>query len=289
MKPFIKIPGGKSKLLPSIINNLPKTFDSLQWTYIEPFTGGGAVVLALLEKYNKSINKIIINDLNKNIHNLWLNILNNPTDLMEQLTILDDDGEAYYYNREQLNKLLDLEDNYLYSLQKASLFLYNNKHCFNGLIRTNKQGKYNTPKGNYYNVKLYNKDNILAIYNNFKTKYVRITNKDFQQTCEELISSKFYTKNTLVYLDPPYIPKSITANFTSYTPQGFSLYDHRRLKLVLDLLDSKNINFLLSNADTPFTRELFKGYNIVEITAKRSIAAKSSSRADVKELLIKNY
>jgi DNA adenine methylase len=286
LKPFIKCLGGKTKLLPVLDQNLPPDFESKQWTYDEPFLGGGALLLHLMEKYpTKVIKQAYGNEFNEHLAYSWIHVISACPELVEMLERVSkiDYSENYDSTRIWFNEHCKVG-----SVDNTAYFMYLNHTCFNGLCRFNQKGKFNAPIGSYTNPKIFDKENLTNLNIALKDR-VTIFNDDFQTHIETMLRQKQYGKNTLVYMDPPYIPLSITSNFTTYTPNGFGLYDHKRIRLVLDLLDSKGIKFMLSNSSTPLTYEIFKGYNIIEIDGKRSISAKVSGRKTVKEVLIKNY
>jgi DNA adenine methylase len=285
LKPPLKICGGKTKLLSILDSYLPPDFANKKWTYDEPFLGGGAFMLHLLEKYPKNLVKVIGNELNVHVCSVWDNIIHQCPELVTALDRVSqiDYSENYYSTRIWFNE--HCEEG---SVESSAYFMYLNHTCFNGLIRFNSRGEFNSPIGSYTNPKIFDRENISNLHQALKDK-VELRCEDFQDHIQGMFKNKKFTKNTFVYLDPPYIPRSLTSSFTSYTPDGFGLYDHKRLKLILDLLDSKGVKFMLSNSHTPLTFETYRGYSVVELESKRSIAAKSDSRKAVKEVLIKNY
>ena len=114
-------------------------------------------------------------------------------------------------------------------------------------------------------------------------KSVNILTGDFDQIRPLIKSGDF------VYLDPPYFPLTKTSNFTSYTTNGFLLQDQLRLKDFCDYLNGIGAFFLQSNSSSDDVFNLYKGYTIEMVNAKRSINSDATKRGNVKETFIFNY
>lgn len=272
--PFVKWVGGKRQLLPEITKYSPKTFK----TYFEPFVGGGAVLFELQPK------QAIVNDINKELINLYSVIQNNVDELIAILSNQNEysnNSECYYKIRE-----LDREQqkyNRLTGIERAARILYLNKTCYNGLYRVNSMGEFNSPFGSYKNPNIVNEITLRAVNKYFNDSNIKFLNGDFEKAI------KTAKKEDFVYFDPPYAPISKTSNFTGYNESGFGESEQIRLKILCDSLNKKKIKFLLSNSDCDFIRELYKDYYIVTIQAKRSINSNGNNRGAVSEVLIKNY
>lgn len=161
--------------------------------------------------------------------------------------------------------------------------MYLNKTCYNGLYRVNKKGQFNTPFGSHKNVNIVNEDTIKKMSTFLNTNDIQIFNEDYKKILSGV------KKGDFVYLDPPYVPLSISSNFTSYTENGFGLKDQEELKLECDKLNKKGVKFLLSNSDSPLIRELYADYDIIIVKANRFINSKGNKRGKINEVLIKNY
>lgn len=291
-RPFVKWAGGKGQLIDILKSNLPVGFGDTITRYAEPFVGGGALLFALLNEY--TFEEVYINDNNKELINVFKVIKSDCEKLISKLEFLQEEyknldaeqqQEYYYSKRESFN---DIELNEETSIEKASLFIFLNKTCFNGLYRVNKAGKFNVPAGKYKNPLICDKDNLRNISN--KIKNVVICSCDYHDV------ENFADENTLVYFDPPYRPLNATSAFTSYTENQFDDSDQVSLAELFKKLDSKGVKVMLSNSDPHNTNfednffdDLFAGYDIQRITATRSINSKAEKRGDVTELLIKNY
>lgn len=272
--PVVKWVGGKRQLLPEIKKCLPKNFN----TYFEPFVGGGAVLFEIQPK------KVIVNDINKELINLYSVIQNNVDELINVLSDSNkyaNTAECYYAIRE-----LDREPqkyNQLTGIERAARILYLNKTCYNGLYRVNSMGEFNSPFGSYKNPNVVNEITLRAVSKYFNNSNIKFLNGDFEK------SLKTAKKGDFVYFDPPYAAISKTSNFTGYNENGFGESEQIRLKELCDTLNKKEIKFLLSNSDCEFIRDLYKDYNIITIQAKRAINSNGNNRGLVSEVLIRNY
>lgn len=269
IKPFIKWVGGKTQLLDELKTRLPEIYDK----YYEPFIGGGALLFSIQPE------KAIINDYNKEVSNLYNIVKNKPNELISDLQ-KHENTESYFYairsldrNKKEFNKLSDVE--------RASRFVYLNKTCYNGLYRVNRNDEFNVPFGKYKNPLICDNKNIINASRYLKN--VEILNLDFEEVLKTATSGDF------VYLDPPYDVISKTASFTEYNKDGFSKEDQIRVKKVCDNLTSKNVKWMLSNANTQFIKNLYSEYNIEIVDAKRSINSKGYKRTGITEVIIRNY
>jgi DNA adenine methylase len=270
--PFIKWVGGKRQLLPELRRHIPVTFNH----YYEPFIGGGALLLDLQPE------KATICDLNPELVNAYTVVRDNFNLLkwyLEQHK--ENHDEIYYY------KIRDYDrDTYRFRLippvQKAARFIYLNKTCYNGLWRVNKKGQNNTPIGSNKGKlaqNVFNCENLWRVSDYLQGK--EIFQADYKQ-----INPSY---GDFVYFDPPYYPVALKPNFTAYTALDFNGECHMELKQFIDILTERGVKVLLSNSNADFIRELYQGYEIIEVDAARLVNSRVSGRGKVKELLIKNY
>ena len=269
-KPFLKWAGGKTQLLPVLSEHIPGKFDC----YHEPFLGAGALFFHLQPS------NAVIADINQDLINCYKCIRNELDLVLGHIDSFPINEEFYYALREEDRHTLFVEGSLEY---KAARLIYLNKLCYNGLFRVNKLGQFNVPYGKYKNPKIYDWQNLMDINSYFFGNYVEISSADFEQVISRSKSGDF------VYCDPPYDVVSPTSNFTGYAMGGFTKEDHERLKLAIDRASRRSVKILQSNADTPFIRNLYKDYEIIEVQAKRAINSKADKRGNVTELLIKNY
>ena len=271
LKPFIKWVGGKRQLLPELHKRLPVKFNS----YFEPFIGGGALMWSL---DRAKIQKIVINDYNYELANLYTVVKEQPEQLLKDLS-KHQNTEPYYY------KIREMDRTPIYPIRspviKASRFIYLNKTGFNGLYRVNASGQNNVPFGRYKNPCIVDEEGIRTCSDFLQN--VEVLNGDF-----ELIRPML-DENSFVYLDPPYAPLSATSSFTGYTDKGFNEDMQLRLKEFCDYIDSIGAKFMLSNSSAPLVYNLYSGYHIDEVLASRAVNCKAGGRGKVTELIIRNY
>ena len=293
LKPFVKWAGGKNQLLPNIQIKYPLGLGKNINKYCEPFVGGGAVLFDILSNYN--IKEILINDINKELINTYKQIKTNVSKLIKNLSSIQNEywnlntkEQKQFYNekRERFN-YLKLNGNKNVNIEKATLFIFLNKTCFNGLYRVNRDGKFNVPKGLYKSPIICDEKN-LEVINKLLTN-VSIIYGDFE-LCENFID-----KNTFVYVDPPYRPLNNTASFTAYDKMNFDDNEQKRLCRFIDKIVNKGAKIVLSNSDPKnidsndnFFDDLYSKYSITRIDAKRVINSKGNNRGLIKELLIAN-
>ena len=267
-KPIVKWVGGKRQLLGALKANLPKKYNR----YFEPFIGGGALFFELGPK------NAVINDYNEELINLYRVIQQKPHQLIADLKKHINDKEYYYQIR-----ALDRDESYdrLSDVERASRFVYLNKTAYNGLWRVNKKGQHNVPFGRYKNPTICDEETILQAHEILK--HTTILCGDFEQVKPMIEPGDF------VYFDPPYVPLSATANFTSYTDQGFDEAMQVRLRDFCNYIDSIGAYFLLSNSYTPFVLDLYKEYTVLTVQANRALNCKAEGRGKINEVLVKNY
>lgn len=264
--PFLKWAGSKRFLADEILRRLPAKIG----TYYEPFVGGGAVFFALAAEGR--FKQAVIGDANGELMTLYSVIRESPSNLMTFLAVGHAQNEKSYY------KIRAQDPNTLTPLARAARTLYLNKVGFNGLYRVNKKGGFNVPWGKQEGRALFDADNILACSKALAE--VTLTWLDFGMTIGTA------GRRDAVYFDSPYVPVSTTANFTTYTAGGFGLADQTRLRDVAKALDARGVRVLLSNADTPLVRKLYRGFKIERVEAPRRVNSKGTKRGNVGELLI---
>ena len=292
-KPFIKWVGGKGQLLPEINKLYPIELGKTINKYAEIFIGGGAVLFDILSKYR--LDEVYISDKNLELINTYKSIRDNIDILIkslkemeEEYIPLDDENRKIYYyeKRQKYNKLkINIEEN---NIEKASLFIFLNKTCFNGLYRVNKKGEFNVPMGAYKNPKICDKENLKNV--SMALKNVKIIYADYRE------SESFIDEKTFVYIDPPYRPLNTSSSFTSYTENDFSDKEQIELAEYIDVLNKKGAKIVISNSDPKnnniddnFFDELYKNYNINRVKATRMLNSNASLRGAINELLITNY
>ena len=272
-KPFVKWAGGKRQILDELKKHVPNEYN----TYYEPFIGGGALLFELSPK------KAVINDSNKELMNVY-DVLCDDKKFKKMCNVLNsyeaNHSEEFYY--EIRNKDREkMQFNRLADYTRAARTIYLNKACFNGLYRVNSKNEFNVPFGKKTKVNTYDGGNLITVSNYLTMNDVKILSVDF----EECVKSA--KKGDFVYFDPPY--DSDTNTFNSYTEDGFGKEEQRRLARVFKELDERGVYVMLSNHNTTLVNELYEGYNIYVIEAKRNINSKGNKRGKVEELIITNF
>lgn len=272
LKPITKWVGGKRQLLDDLNALKPEKFNR----YFEPFIGGGAFLFSLAPE------NAVINDFNSDLVNLYRVVKDKPKELISKLEEhAKNNAKEYYLDLRELDRSEAI--NQLSDVEKAARILYMLKVDFNGLYRVNSKNQFNVPYGRYKNPKIADHDNIMSVSNFFNESKIEILNGDFADAVKSAETGDF------VYFDPPYIPVTPTAAFTSYTSAGFNIADQERLRDLFFELDKKGVNVMLSNSDVGLVHELYKGANIHLVQAKRSINSKGDKRGKVGEVIITNY
>ena len=269
--PVLKWVGGKRQLLGEITPLLPGQIT----TYCEPFLGGGAVLFSLQPA------NAIVNDLNADLITVYEVIRDDVEALIASLKHHENTA-AYFYAIRDMDRD-KAKYRALSKVERASRMIYLNKTCFNGLFRVNSSGEFNTPFGQYKNPNIVNEPVLRAVSCYFRDSGIRFYSEDFAATLDRVEAGGF------VYLDPPYDPVSDTASFTGYNKGGFDKSEQIRLKQCCDDLTRRGVKFLLSNSATPFIRELYQGYEMTIVKAKRAINADATKRGAIEEVLIRNY
>lgn len=268
LKPILKWVGGKRQLLDDILPLIPQCS-----TYVEPFVGGGAVLLSLQPK------KAVINDYNAELINVYVCVRDHLEELLEMLERHKELNSAgHFYKVRALDREPGFED--LPPVERAARIIYLNKTCYNGLYRVNSAGQFNSPYGKYKNPAIVNEPVVRAM-STYLNGGVKILCGDYGQALKGL------RKGAFVYLDPPYMPISSSSSFTGYTEGGFGYDEQARLKEECDKLASKGIHFMQSNSDCPEIRALYSDYEILTVKAKRAINSRGNRRGEINEVLIR--
>lgn len=264
IRPFVKWAGGKSRVLPDLLPHLPKAH-----CLVEPFVGGASVFL------NTDYRRYVLGDINADLIALYRHVKNDTEAVITMARHFFETGnslEAYATYRDIFNLTPA-------SIYRAALFLYLNRHGYNGLCRYNQNGRYNVPYGKYK-----------APY--FPELEIRQFAEKANDTKALFLCCSF--KNTLnvvsndsvIYCDPPYLPDNDTADFTQYYTRPFTPDDHQQLvNSLLDAHRKYHVPIVVSNSDTPATREIYKSFRLSEINVMRSISADSNNRKTAKEVI----
>jgi len=270
VKPVLKWAGGKRQLLEPILSFVDRAFPDRIEKYYEPFAGGAAVFFALVAR--GKFERARLSDMN--------------ADLIRVYTALRDDADSVIL---ELKKLLELghSEEVYYKVRakrvtklsaRAARLIYLNRTGYNGLYRVNRSGEFNVPFGRYKKPRILDEPRLLAAAHALQG--VELLVEDFEQSC------KAAKRGDFVYFDPPYVPVSKTSSFSAYHSVAFSLAEHERLAKTFAKLTKRGVSILLSNSDTPETRELYQAFDTRTVHATRAINSKGAQRGTVPELLV---
>lgn len=262
VKPFLKWAGNKHRVRDNITPYLPE-----RKRLIEPFAGSCAISLAThYENY-------LIADTNSDLIDMYNHIKYHSDSIIEETEGLfvpeNNNSEEFYTLRSEFNEINA-------SIRKSALFIYLNRHCFNGLCRYNRKGKFNVPFGKYKSPKCPTLD--ILSFSEFSMR-AEFVNQSFQETFA------MAGKDDVIYCDPPYVPLSATSNFTAYSKESFGPLLQEDLAVIAESTASGGVPVLISNHNIPITRDLYSSALIKSFDVQRLISSKAASRGKVSELL----
>ena len=265
-QPYLKWPGSKRKLVTAIAQTLPERFRIQR--LIEPFVGSGAVALAL------PFESAILTDVNADLIESHRQSITDPSGLINRLGNLfvpeNNTAESFLRLREEFNMSTD-------PTRRAELFIYLNRHCFNGLVRFSKTGRFNSPFG--------------------RIAHPHLPEKEINEFCHRLRCATFYVSDfratmakagagNFVYCDPPYLPLSASSNFTAYSASGFSEDAHEELVDSARDAVERGATVVISNHDTPASRRIYcDADEIRSLSVLRTVSCHGDGRRQVPELM----
>ena len=260
--PFLKWAGGKAKIIDRIKAQMPEGH-----RLIEPFCGSATVFL------NTDYQENLIADTNHDVINIYQHIQREKEDFIEysrQLFKPESNNADFYY--EQRKEFNDTKDKRL----RAALFLYLNKHGYNGLCRYNSSGGFNVPFGKYKKVTFPEKYIINFIK---KANHAEFIVQDYETT---MLSAR---TGDVIYCDPPYVPLNASNSSFRYVEKIFSMKQQEELAQLARQTAQRGIPVLVSNHLTDFTQEIYAGAEITQFSVRRSISCKAEQREKASELL----
>jgi DNA adenine methylase len=262
--PFLKWAGGKRQVLPALRESIPKSFGR----YYEPFVGGGALFFDLKPK------RALLSDTNGELIKSYQVVRDNVGGLIKCL-------KKHIYEEEHYYEVRAWDTSKRTAIELAARMIFLNKTGFNGLYRVNSKGLFNVPFGRHKNPTICDVKNLKACSDLLqKTK---IESADFKTISRRPRADDF------VYFDPPYIPLSRTANFTSYQKNGFGMDNQELLATVFEKLAERGVQVMLSNSDVPWMHDRYASFNIRTIQARRNVSSNSASRGPVGEVIVTSY
>jgi DNA adenine methylase len=263
-KPFLKWAGGKTRVLEHIFSILPKGK-----RLVEPFCGSGSVFL------NADFDEYLVADINPDLINLFQLVKNEGDEFISYcksfFTAKNNTQDSYTWLRNVFNTTITIR-------LKSALFIYLNRHGFNGLCRYNSKGGFNVPFGRYTKPYFPEKE---LMYFKEKSQKVRFLNADFRSM------TQYLKTGDVIYCDPPYVPLTDTANFTAYSKGSFTYKDQVELAEWARNNSKKGFPVLISNHDTPVSRKVYESAQIIKsIKVQRHISCDGKNRKEAKELLV---
>jgi DNA adenine methylase len=280
-RPFLKWAGGKRSLLKQYesffkADGLAST--SVE-TYYEPFVGSAAVFFHL--QAEGVAQRYVLSDVNAELVNVYQVVRDELDPLIELLIEYQQrHNRAHYYSVRRR----DRDPQWLASasaVERAGRLLYLNRTCFNGLWRVNSRGEFNVPMGQYQQPRIVREELLRAA--SAALTAVELRASPFDEAVRDAGAGDF------VYFDPPYVPLSETSSFTSYAADGFNLADQERLADTFRDLNDRGCRVMLSNSDHPLVHELYDGFRIETVSARRRINSQADGRGPINEVVVLNY
>jgi DNA adenine methylase len=275
--PFLKWAGGKAKLVPALLELLPREGPL---AYHEPFVGAGAVFFGL--EAERRLRSAALNDMNEELIGTYEAVRDRVDEVIAELASVS----AEYLGRADQHSRAE----HYYDVRaqrptnpaaRAARMVFLNRTCFNGLYRVNRKGEFNVPHGDYARPRILDADGLRAC--SAALAGAALSTLDFEEACLSAGAGE------LVYLDPPYQPLTPTANFTSYTSADFGEGEQRRLADVFRDLTRRGVRAILSNSAHPAVEALYRGYPMRRIPMARAINSDGSKRGPVEELVVTNF
>jgi DNA adenine methylase len=264
-RPFLKWAGGKGQLLGQYQRLLPQRYSR----YFEPFAGGAALFFHLRP------GGAALSDSNGELIDTYRAVRDEVEPLIDALKQHRYEEGHYYATRDRDPRALPLHE-------RAARTIFLNRTGFNGLYRVNRKGNFNVPLGRYTNPLICDEKNLRACA--VALRGVQLEARDFSEVQDRA------RKGDFVYLDPPYVPISDTADFTAYVPGGFGWEQQLRLHEVFLELARRGVKVMLSNSDAGRLRELYEDFDIEDVAATRSINSIGTRRgAKVREIVVRSF
>lgn len=262
MRPFLKWAGNKFRIIERVKKRLPQGK-----RLVEPFVGSGAVFL------NTEFERYLLCDSNRDLITLYTLLKDESAAFIDSVRPLFSERhntpERYYALREEFNHCEELP-------RRAALFVYLNRHGYNGLCRYNASGGFNVPFGRYKRP-YFPEEEMLAFAR--KAQRAQFRHQDFATTMKNC------RRGDVIYCDPPYLPLSPSANFTSYSAGGFAMPQQQQLAELSIHCASRGIPVLISNHNTPIARDIYQGATLQRFFVQRYISCNGTQRNKAGELL----
>jgi DNA adenine methylase len=214
----------------------------------------------------------LLGDINTGLIEAYAVIQERPDEIHKAVSAIPDREARYYEERGKNPKKLS-------RFNRAVRFVYLNRHCFNGIFRTNAQGAFNVPyahtrAGAIPPIEDFRRSAILLAHATLKCS-------DFGTILSSVRAGDF------VFLDPPYVVESRRV-FRQYDKRAFTQSDLVRVASHLTKINQRGAKFVLTYADCRESRTTFAGWNKRRIRVRRHIAGFAAARRSAYEILVTN-
>jgi DNA adenine methylase len=290
VRPLLKWAGGKRQLLHVIRQFYPAAFTQ----YIEPFLGSGAVFFDLCASGRLANCRVQLADASPDLIGCYTTLRDRTDDVIVALEKLAADhrvgGDAFFYEvRDARFNPARANAAGVYTPELAAMLIYLNRTGFNGLFRLNRRGEFNVPAGRYENPRICDATHVRGVAAALRQEGVTITLESFERSLAHAGGGDF------VYCDPPYAPVSRTANFASYTADGFGAGEQEQLRDAVVKAALRGVAIVVSNSSAPLIEGLYTtalaqdaGLKVERVSARRAINSRATSRGVVDELIVTN-
>ncbi len=262
-QPFVKWVGGKRALLAALLPHFPASFG----TYYEPFVGGGALF------FHQAPRPAVLGDSNERLIRAYRGVKHDTESVIARL-------KSYPHTKQFYLELRSRPIDGCADAEVAAWLIYLNKTGYNGLYRVNRKNIYNVPFGDYRSPNICDEPRLRACARSLAGTV--LVHGDFEAITASAIKGDF------VYFDPPYVPRSMSSKFTSYTAGGFGAAEQERLRDVALRLKRRGVQVRLSNSGTGLIERLYsRDFDLVPVLASRRVNSDIGARGAIKEYLIK--
>ncbi|HAF2404267.1 TPA: Dam family site-specific DNA-(adenine-N6)-methyltransferase [Salmonella enterica] len=264
IKPFLKWAGGKFGVIDDLLAHMPHGH-----RLIEPFAGGGSIFL------NAGFDEAIVSDACQDLILTYQVMQREPLALIDKANVMFREGNNPEYF-DDIKVRFNRRD--MTQMERAAAFIYLNRHCYNGLMRYNRQGEFNVGFGKYRQPYF-----PLAELEAFSAVASRCTFA--VADCNDTVA--LAEEGDVVFCDPPYEPMPGKSGFTNYSGQSFRFDDQVRLAQSLKAAHQRGASVVITNSGAPAIRELYTsmGFDVRPLRARRSISCTGETRETVTDII----
>ncbi|EDH6237499.1 DNA adenine methylase [Salmonella enterica subsp. enterica serovar Chester] len=264
IKPFLKWAGGKFGVIDDLLAHMPHGH-----RLIEPFAGGGSIFL------NAGFDEVIVSDACQDLILTYQVMQREPLALIDKANVMFREGNNPEYF-DDIKVRFNRRD--MTQMERAAAFIYLNRHCYNGLMRYNRQGEFNVGFGKYRQPYF-----PLAELEAFPAVASRCTFA--VADCNDTVA--LAGEGDVVFCDPPYEPMPGKSGFTNYSGQSFRFDDQVRLAQSLKAAHQRGASVVITNSGAPAIRELYTsmGFDVRPLRARRSISCTGETRETVTDII----